>query len=352
MKSLPVCALAMLMLISGACASEKISQMVDGDVISSLATGGLTFVNPDGVTIASENLFISAEAVRIVYHLRNNSKVDQTSLVAFSLPDLTSPSGPEGMIAIPDADPLNLFGFAISFDGKPVATTPHQYALSAVGVDQTEILKKLAVPLMPPIHGSGFFGNADAANALPLPDKQNLVRLGMLSRNADDAAGTYAPIWTLRSIYDWQADLKAGQDAEIVLTYKPSVGFFGATTFFGDEYGTTADYRKRYCIDENLIKAVTKAWNPKDPTRAPFWETNLTYAWSTGETRNGLIDKFHLTVDKGDPKNLVAFCWDARAPGHSKITRTSPTIFEMDATSFFAPGDGDLQILILQPPSS
>ena len=38
-----------------------------------------------------------------------------------------------------------------------------------------------------------------------------------------------------------------------------------------------------------------------------------------------------LTIDKGDPKNFVSFCWDG------EVTKTGPTTFEAKATEFFPP---------------
>ena len=65
------------------------------------------------------------------------------------------------------------------------------------------------------------------------------------------------------------------------------------------------------------------------------------YIWSTGNNWSGPIKKFHLTIDKGLPGNLVSFCWDG------KVTKTSPTTFEMEAEDWYPPWDRELEILIL-----
>ena len=81
--------------------------------------------------------------------------------------------------------------------------------------------------------------------------------------------------------------------------------------------------------------------DPDDLYSAPYTESWISYIWSTGANWGGPIGKFHLTIDKGDPKNLVSFCWDG------KVTKTGPTTFEMEATDWYPPYGRELEILIL-----
>jgi hypothetical protein len=55
-----------------------------------------------------------------------------------------------------------------------------------------------------------------------------------------------------------------------------------------------------------------------------------------------MLSDFHLTIDKGNPRALVSFCWDG------KVTKTGPTTFSMHATDF-SPPDHELEILLLNP---
>ncbi|TIR38261.1 MAG: DUF4424 domain-containing protein, partial [Mesorhizobium sp.] len=57
--------------------------------------------------------------------------------------------------------------------------------------------------------------------------------------------------------------------------------------------------------------------------------------WATGS-----IGKFKLTVDKGDPKNLVSFCGE-------NVRKVGPTRFEMTAENFYP--EHDIDILLLAP---
>jgi hypothetical protein len=313
------------------------------DTMSQLGAGGLVFITSEDVSMDSEDLSVGPKQVKVVYEFTNHGSEDQHALVAFPLPDITGDG--DFMVSIPTEDPDNIFGFATTFDGQPVESTLHQYAF-AVGVDQTALLEALKVPLAP-------YGEATitALNGLPADEQQKLVHLGMVIPMTYDAGNgeqtDYTPIWTLKSTYTWEADFRAGQTAEVVHTYVPSVGGTVATTFLVPPYDASdedrpKDYKAKYCTDDDLIRTVRKSLkDPGDPYSAPYVESWISYIWSTGANWSGNIGRFHLTIDKGDPKNLVSFCWDG------KVTKTSPTTFEMEATDWSPPYNHELEILIL-----
>jgi hypothetical protein len=58
------------------------------DTTAELATGGLIFVTNDDIEMRSENLYISAQQVRVAYDFFNKSAHDVTVLVAFPLPEI------------------------------------------------------------------------------------------------------------------------------------------------------------------------------------------------------------------------------------------------------------------------
>ncbi|MEO8757902.1 MAG: DUF4424 family protein [Devosia sp.] len=313
------------------------------DTMSQLGTGGLIFLTSQDVSMDSEDLSVGPKQVKVVYEFTNHSKDDQHALVAFPLPDITGDG--DFMVSIPTEDPANFFGFETIFDGKAVESELHQYAFS-VGVDQTALLTSLNVPLAP-------FGEdtIKALNALAPADQEKLIHLGMVIPMTYDAGQgeqtDYTPVWTLKSTYTWEADFKAGATAEVVHTYVPSVGGTVATTFLVPPMDKTdedrpAAYKKKYCTDDNLIKTLKTSLKDKgDLYSAPYVESWISYIWSTGSNWSGSIGKFHLTIDKGDPKNLVSFCWDG------KVTKTGPTTFEMDATDWYPPYGQELEIMIL-----
>jgi len=328
--------------LAGFVAAFTTGAALANDSMATLGAGGLTFVTTDKVTMASEDLFVSPARVKVVYRYRNNADTDQHALIAFPMPDITGDG--DFTVAIPTEDPENIFGFTTTFDRKPVEATLHQYAF-AVGIDQSDYLRKLGVPLAP-------YGEATqkAINALSDADHERMMQLGLVIPMTYDAGKgeqtDYTPVWTLKSTYSWEADFPAGKTVEVVHSYKPSVGGTVATTFLApsDNEGQFDAYKKKYCMDDSFVRAVRKSLkDPKDPYSSTYAESWLSYVWSTGANWNGPIHDFHLTIDKGDPKSLVSFCWDG------KVTKTGPTSYSMSATDFVPPYEHELEILLLNP---
>jgi hypothetical protein len=327
---------ALLLSASGAAALAN-------DTMSQLGTGGLEFITSEDVSMDSEDLSVGPDEVKVVYHFTNKGTEDQHALVAFPLPDITGDG--DFMVAIPEGGGDNIFGFKTTFDGKQTPSTLHQYAF-AVNVDETEVLTSLGVPLEP--YGEKTIA---ALNKLSDADHQKLMHLGMIIPMTYDAGQgeqtDWTPVWTLKSTYTWEADFPAGKTVEVVHSYKPSVGGTVATTFLAPPYDATDEdrpklYKDKYCTDDDLIKTVkTSLKDPKDLYSAPYVENWISYIWSTGANWGGPIGKFHLTIDKGDAKNLVSFCWDG------KVSKSGPTRFEMSAEDWFPPGH-ELEILILK----
>lgn len=313
------------------------------DTMAQLGTGGLVFLTNQDITMASEDLFVSPDEVRVDYRFENTSTTDQQVLVAFPMPDITG-SG-DFMVSVPTEALENIFGFATTFNGKPVEATLHQYVF-AVGIEYTDYLRELGIPLLPYGQATG-----EALNALAPDQQAELVRLGLVipmeyGTSADGAMQTdYTPVWTLRSTYSWEATFPAGETVAVSHRYQPSVGGTVAVTFLAEPYegyDPAAEYAKKYCTDKSFLSAVKKSLrDPAEPYSAPFFETWISYIWSTGANWGGPIKRFHLTIDKGRPENLVSFCWDG------EVKKTSPTTFEMEATDFYPPWDRELEILIL-----
>lgn len=312
------------------------------DTTAELGTGGLVFVGNDSVKMQSEDLYISPEQVQVTYVFRNTAEESRDILVAFPLPDITG--SPDFMVSVPDMESDNSFGFETRFNGEPVDATLHQQAF-AFNLDQTAVLEEMGVPLVP-------FGDRTRRAIKALNEEQiaQLLHLGLVvpmeySDDGDSWKTDYEPVWTLRSTYSWEAHFEPGETATVVHSYRPSVGGTVAVTFLGkaNEYeNRAADYQKKYCTDDSFIRAVKKTLaTPDDPYSAPFTESWISYIWSTGNNWAGSIGKFTLTIDKGDPANLVSFCWDG------EVTKTGPTTFRMEATDWYPPWNRELDILIL-----
>ncbi|WP_187971049.1 DUF4424 domain-containing protein [Aquibium microcysteis] len=310
------------------------------DSTAELGAGGLVLSRSDVVEMAREDLFLSREAVRVDYVFRNRSDADVSSIVAFPMPDIEA--NPYLNVSIPFDAGDDFLGFSVSVDGRVVAPALEQRAF-AVGIDVTQDLVARGIPLFP-------YGGAAEAALAQLP--QDVVD-GWLTRGIvvieeyDDGSGmkrVVSPFWRLATTYWWRMTFPAGRDVAVSHRYTPSVGSSAGLTFFGDGRiggGNHADYQARYCMDAGFEKAVLKAAKASPDGYPRLFETRLSYILRTGGNwASGTIGDFRLTVDKGDPKNLVSFCGQG-------VTKTGPSTFEMRATDYYP--EKNLEILILEP---
>jgi hypothetical protein len=312
------------------------------DTTAELGTGGLVFITTETLRMDSEDLFVSPDQVKVTYQFTNLTDEAQDVLVEFPLPDITGDG--DFNVAIPDTEADNMFDFATTFDGKPVTATLHQQAY-AFNLDQTAVLKDMGVPLTP-------FGERtrEAIGKLNKTEIDRLLKLGLVipmeySSDGKTWQTDYEPVWTLRSTYSWEAHFKPNQTVEVVHSYKPSVGGKVAVTFLSppNEYEDRAsDYNKKFCTDEDFLNTVKKTLpSPEEYYSAPYTESWISYVWSTGNNWAGPIGNFTLTIDKGDAKNLVSFCWDG------EVKKVGPTTFQMTAKDWYPPYGRELDILIL-----
>lgn len=304
------------------------------DSTAELGAGGLAYVTTDKISMRSEDLYISLDEVRVRYEFVNTSDADVTSLVAFPMPELKGDI--DFLQAVPVADPVNFLGFETTVDGVPVATKVEQ-RVTALGVDQTATLSALGVPLAPHLPETRA-----ALDQVPKSDWDRLISLGLVGLEEYDAGKGWerhiAPIWFLSTTFYWEQTFPAGETTIIEHRYKPSVGqtagvSFGYKPSRGDEWFRA--YRARFCIDDDFIATFDRA-EEKNP--GTYLENRVEYILKTAANWAGSIEKFHVTIDKGDPKNLVSFCGEG-------VTKTGPTTFEMTKENFWP--TEDLAILVL-----
>lgn len=308
------------------------------DTMAELKTGGLSYVQTLDVEMVKEDLFISHEEVRVDYIFRNTTGEPVSGIVAFPMPDITG--SPEGNIAMGDVQADNFLGFSAAQDGEPVKVDLQQRAI-ANNLDVTDDLVQQGVPLLPFADAT-----ADALARLDANAAEDFKERGVLFNNSyDDGSGMKdhrTPLWTLRSAYWWKATFAPGRDIHVSHRYKPSVGGTVAVTMLEDgkpQGERFEEYKARYCIDDSFVKAAQKLPPPGDDGSTLYTEAWISYILTTGNNWGGPIKSFALTVDKGDPRNLISFCGTG-------ITKTGPTTFQMKAEDFY-PGK-DLEILILQ----
>lgn len=309
------------------------------DTTAQLSAGGVILGRTDLIAMESEDLSISMEEVAVDYVFRNNSDKDIETLVAFPMPDIEG--SPYWNVDVPDETSDNFLGFSVSIDGQAVRPEL-QHAAYAVGVDISKDLEAQGVPYFP-------FGDASlkALEKIAPDVAEDWQNRGIIAINEyDDGSGMKSvrePLWQLRSAYWWKARFPAGKPVKVAHSYRPSVGGTAGVSFYmdGKFQGQYDDYKRKYCLDDGFERAVAKAAKSADGGFPPFMEAWLSYVLTTGGNwALGTIGKFRLTIDKGDPKNIVSFCGNG-------VRKVGPTTFEMTAQDFNP--ERNIEILILQP---
>jgi hypothetical protein len=310
------------------------------DSSAELASGGLLFVQNDDVEMRAEDLFVSAGEIRVRYRFFNKAAKDVTLLVAFPMPEIRI-EHQDMNISVPTEDPVNLLGFATSVDGKPVKTEVEQ-RVSATGIDRTQLLRGLNVPLAPHLASTN-----EALDRLPRDKWDELIRIGLAEiEEYDVGKGMTQHLsarWGLATTFHWTQTFPAQKEIVIEHRYKPSVGG-SAQTSLGAPYAAKeswlADYTRKYCLDKDFFASVERLRKAnKSEFGPPYGEQRIDYILKTGANWSGPIKDFRLVVDKGDADSMVSFCGQG-------VKKIGPTQFELKKTDFSP--EGNLSVLILK----
>lgn len=310
------------------------------DSSAELSTGGLIFVQNPDVEMRSEDLFISAREVHVRYRFFNSSPRDVTVLVAFPMPEIQV-HGPDEIISVPTEDPENFLAFTTTVNGKSVATNVEQ-RVTAVGIDRTQLLRSLGVPLAPHLPATN-----EMLDRLPADKWQDLLRLGIAEiEEYDTGRGMQkhlAPRWGLHTTFYWEQTFPGLAEVVIEHRYKPSVGETVQTALGAPNESTESwfeEYKAKYCLDDDFLATVERARRATNSRGgAPYSEQRIDYILKTGANWSGPIRDFRLVVDKGAPDSLVSFCGE-------DVKTISDTQFEMRRTDYTP--DGNLSVLILK----
>jgi Domain of unknown function (DUF4424) len=305
------------------------------DTSAALAASGLKFERRDDIEMVSEDLFVSMDQVRVRYVFRNRSNKPITTLVAFPLPVLRAQMQ-ESPLNIPSPSDANFVSFSTRIDGKPAALQRDRRAKMRTR-DVTGILTAAGAPLNP--LEPGF---SEKIAGLAARDREYLMREGLVGKDEiDQGKGPqpyYRPAWDLTTNYYREQTFPPKQDVVVEHSYRPIVG--GTVQPLLSSPGVwkkeRSRYKKSYCIDNAFEAAGAKL----DP--ASTQERWIYYILKSGANWSGSIREFTLTVDKGDPRNLVSFCGD-------DVEKISPTQFRMRKKNFEP--DDNLNVLILTPAS-
>jgi len=310
------------------------------DGFGGIGANGLEFVENEKVAMKSEDLFISPDKIKVAYVFENNSDEDVTGKVIFPLPPIAVGDLIGRDSNLPeDADREDLVNFTVEVDGDTITPDIERRAVRfsspnpgaddrVVGEDVTALLEEAGVPLtLKPERLLAVLG------ALPPAKLEKLVSTGLLEiygKPSDDPDTAYGFNWAIAIRYHWNQTFPAGTEVAIRHEYDnyPPGGVWSWNHPATDDW--QLETARRYCIDEDTSKALSRC-------REAYY---ISYILGTANTWKGPIGKFKLTIDKGDPRNILSLCADG-------VKKTGPTTFVVEKTNYTPPED--LSILIATP---
>ncbi len=316
-----------LLLYSGAVMAD--------DSSAALQAGGIVFTRSGDIRMADEDLLISPKTVRIRFAFANDSSNDVDTMIAFPLPDIDTGEFSQSALGTVTADPVNFVGFAVKADGRPIKTSVEQRAF-VKNRDVTAIIRSVGLPINV-VSQAGF----EMLRALPTGKRKMLIAAGLA--DFDEYNNVY-PHWIVRTRFYWRQRFPARKTVVLEQSYQPVTGqsFFTGMELNG-ESDDSGYYEKTFCLDARaratlgkMIAADRKA-NPSEGGLLNAYTTE--YVLRTGNNWKGPIGRFHLTLDKLEPDNILSLCWDGI------LKKTGATTFE-DTRANFTPA-ADIKMLVL-----
>jgi hypothetical protein len=324
------------------------------DGFGGLSATGLTFGQTDAVAMEEEDLFIGIDRIAVDYVFRNITGSDVTGEVIFPLPPVHVGFIIESQWNLPeDPDRENLVDFTATVDGVGIPVSIDRIAViepqeqewwpsaeqyDTPGRDVTADLARLGLPLS--LNGDRVM---TALKALTPAQKAEAAALGLAEffDSGTDMEFAY-PQWSVIVRYHWTQTFPAGKTLKVSHAYenRSPGGIFGWSHPPEDYMQPTVD---QYCIDDSTSRGLVKALAQEPLDGEPYsmgMSWNIAYVLRTANSWAGPIGKFRLTIDKGDPGNIVSLC----ATG---IKKTGPTTFVMEKTDYTP--DRDLHVLIAVP---
>lgn len=308
---------------------------VANDSTATVGAGGLVLEKTDAIAMEAEDLYVSADEIRVRYLFRNLSKAPVTTVVAFPMPSRKMSDEFGGDVAYPS-------DFRTMVNGRPIKVTLERKAV-VDGKDFSARLAALKIPIAPESIGAAI----KVMDALPPARRAELIRVGVAGEEEWDNDGKgmkkhLIPLWTVEDKYWWTQSFPAGREVRIDHRYVPGAGGSVESFIAFPEYRNTPEARAtiaKYCVDQATIAAVDKRRNkglegPLIPQRT------VEYILTTGSNWAKPIGDFRLVVDKSRPGNLISFCGEG-------VKKISPTQFEMRKTNWRP--DRNLEVLILEP---
>lgn len=307
------------------------------DSVAETRAGGLVLVKTTAIDMVSEDLFVSADQVRVRYVFRNRTPRPVRATIAFPMPDedLSQPS--ESDVAYPS-------DFRTLIDGRPVDMRVERKAVQG-GIDRSALLTSINVPVSND-DGERLGGIDPELDALTPAQQDRLIRLGLARVVAGEGGNRggrrLTATWTVKETWYWDQVFPAGRDLVVEHLYKPGTGESMGTALAMADFRASAEGRRMiadYCVDSAFLAGLDRMAG-RSGENAMIGERRIGYVLRTGANWAAPIRDFRLVVDKGAAENLISFCG-------SGIRKTGPTRFEMRRSNWRP--DRDLELLILFP---
>jgi len=129
--------------------------------------------------------------------------------------------------------------------------------------------------------------------------------------------------------YYWTQKFPAGKTVVVEHTYKPAL-------WQSFSPRPASEDTTRYCIDAGAGKSIDAI--ARTDSAKVYFANGLNYILKTARNWSGPIGDFHLTIDKGDARNVLAACVDG-------IKKAGPTRYELRKKDFVP--ERDLAVLIV-----
>ena len=306
--------------------------VVANDSTAAMGAGGLVLQRTDGISMLSEDLYVSAREVRVKYRFLNHTSEPIETIVAFPMPDITASEGSMGG----DLESDRIVPFITWVDDYAVHSSVELKAM--VGErDVSALLTALNVPLSPAREATRA-----ALDALDEAGLQQLAAEGLVTvENYTGGDGRperwITPNWTLKTTHYWTQYFEPGREVRIEHLYAPAIGGSAGSIVSDRELDISeavADYASRYCTDEAFLAAAAR----KRAEGLYLAETWVNYVLITGANWSGPIRDFRMVVDKGSEDHLVSFCGEG-------VRKIGPTQFEVRHQNWTP--TRDLEVLIL-----
>jgi hypothetical protein len=241
------------------------------DGMAELRAGGIEILQSGDIALLEEDLFLSADEVRVRFLFRNESRIPISTLVAFVAPDL----GQE------DIDSRALFGvdelekemkFTALVDGKAVQIFTNKQAIP----NEDDLTTKMEI-----------FGDA-----------------------ADRMEAQPSASWKLRIRFYWRQVFPPGQEVEVVHRYRPFSGSMitrpHELKFVDGDWNSARDY----CFDEAQMHGAQRLADAAKQRLGyeTLYARFLSYILTTGAGWRGPIRRLSITIDSGHPDAVLASC--------------------------------------------